>query len=197
MSPTLRNMLHWMARIILGGVFIYAGARKMARTEEFSDSIVGFQILPLHLVNLVALTLPILEITLGFSILIPKSGILRTSSLGLIGLNGLFIGVLTVALVRGIAVDCGCFGFQIFPLSAWTIPLAILRDIILFVIAIVLWGQASKAVVAKPSKSVSSVLSVGYRSEQNVYYSSSLLIRPANIFIKSLTLLLFSAISNA
>lgn len=144
MNPRTRRILHWVARIVLGGIFIYAGARKMAGVEEFGDSIAGFQVLPFQLVNLVALTLPILEIVLGVMVLAPTTRLLRTSSLGLIGLNGLFIGVLSFAWFRGLAVDCGCFGFQIFPPSAWTIPLTILRDVIFLGLAGLLWNEAVK-----------------------------------------------------
>ena len=95
-------------RVAVGGVFLYAGATKIANPLAFADSIATFQILPRHLLNVVALGLPPFEILLGVMLL---TGVqTRLASLGITVLAIIFGVVLGQALVRGLHVDCGCFG---------------------------------------------------------------------------------------
>lgn len=137
-------MTHWLFRLLLGGVFIYAGINKLRGLEEFSDSIAGFRMLPCMFINVTTLTFPVLEIVLGSLVLVPVSRILRLGALGLIILNILFIGVLLSAWIRDLNVNCGCFGLAFLPQTKWTIPIAIARDVVLLGLAIVLLRKAIK-----------------------------------------------------
>lgn len=95
-------------RIALGGIFLYAGTTKVVNPQAFADSIATFKMLPPQLINIVALGLPPFEILLGLMLL---SGLkTRAASLAVAGLAIIFGLALGQALIRGLAVDCGCFG---------------------------------------------------------------------------------------
>ena len=51
-----------LCRIVLGGVFIYASIDKIMHPEEFAKAIGNYHVLPFGLENLLALTLPWLEL---------------------------------------------------------------------------------------------------------------------------------------
>lgn len=113
--------------------FAYAGFQKLADPQAFADSIASFAILPDRLVNLTALFLPPFEVVLALAVI---SGYQRRPALfGLVGLLVVFMGALVSAQVRGLAIDCGCFGAEV-PSSAaaWH---ALLRDFPL--LGAVLW----------------------------------------------------------
>ena len=123
-------------RWALAAVFIYAGVSKLGSPQYFADSIATFAIVPNSLVNLMALGLPPFEIIAGLAII---TGIQRRPAiLGLAGLTAVFMLALGSAIVRGIPVDCGCFGSgKPSPSAAW---IALARDIPILAVAIVLYG---------------------------------------------------------
>jgi len=95
-------------RVVLGGLFLYAGASKIGNPLAFADSIATFKLLPPQLLNVVALSLPPFEILLG--ILLVTGLQARPASLGITVLAIVFGIALGQALARGLQVDCGCFG---------------------------------------------------------------------------------------
>lgn len=107
-----------LLRVVVGGIFVYAGALKIGNPLEFADSIATFQILPPELINLVALALPPFEILVGGLLIF---GICkRPAAFSLLILTGLFMLFLVQAIARGLEVDCGCFGSgEPSPWSAW------------------------------------------------------------------------------
>lgn len=97
-----------LLRCALGGVFIYAGLVKMENPAAFADSVASFRVLPPFLISIFALGLPVFEVTVGLMVLV---GIPRgVGALSVILLSGIFVFALAQALVRGLEVDCGCFG---------------------------------------------------------------------------------------
>lgn len=108
MNPGFTKWAVLLASWIVGAVFIYAGVLKVMDPLEFADSVASFQVLPVALINPVALTLPVLEILLGISIIVGLHR--RTSAVLLTLLCGVFAIALGQALLRGLKVDCGCFG---------------------------------------------------------------------------------------
>ncbi|MGD9344855.1 MAG: MauE/DoxX family redox-associated membrane protein [Candidatus Aminicenantes bacterium] len=98
----------WIIRLAVGGIFIWAGLLKVADPLEFAQDIANYRILSRDLSFLIALVLPWLEILCGVLVII---GIFRTASaLLLSGLLSLFLLLITVTLIRGLDVNCGCFG---------------------------------------------------------------------------------------
>jgi putative oxidoreductase len=96
------------ASLLLGAVFICAGFDKIRDPPQFADSIAAFAILPSALVNLLALGLPPFEIASGLLMLTARTR--RIAALAIALSSSVFFLALLSALVRGLTLDCGCFG---------------------------------------------------------------------------------------
>ena len=97
----------FVVRIAIGGVFIYAALDKIFHPDQFSRIIYNYHILPSHLVNAFSLFLPWVEFLSGLTLVTGfwhKSG-----SLLITGLLVVFVTALSVALIRGVNIECGCF----------------------------------------------------------------------------------------
>jgi putative oxidoreductase len=89
---------------------VVSGMAKIADPVRTLLTFREFQILPGSMEVFLAVYIPWLEFILGLSTIL---GILYRSSAFLIaGLNTLFILAIGSLLVRGIKVDCGCFGLM-------------------------------------------------------------------------------------
>lgn len=98
-----------LSRLALGAIFIYAGYVKLREPWElFAMNINGYQILPLSMAELAAHVIPWFEVALGVWLLtgfwLRASGTLAS----LILLT--FIGLMGRAYLKGMQIDCGCFG---------------------------------------------------------------------------------------
>jgi uncharacterized membrane protein YphA (DoxX/SURF4 family) len=126
--------LCWIAiacRVILGAMFIYAGIGKIADLHQFADNIHAFQLIPKELVSLITIGLPVFEIVLGGLLIL---GIQRRAcSLMVTVLCLIFLVALVQAYMRGLNVDCGCFGESKF--GSASIGSAIVRDVAFLVLA--------------------------------------------------------------
>ena len=100
--------LLFLFRIVLAMIFIYAGMEKISDTNGFSISINNYKILPLFLVNIFAITLPWLELTTGILLLFGIK--VKENSFIISVLLIIFIIVISISLIRGLNIDCGCFG---------------------------------------------------------------------------------------
>jgi len=123
------EIAHWtllLTRILLGGIFLYAGVIKAGASEEFALALVPFTILPESWTGPAAILLAWTEIAAGILILLPR--VHQAGSALILVLALVFIGVLTWALSNGIIVSCGCFGNDD-PPSASAMRSAILRDV--------------------------------------------------------------------
>ena len=97
-----------VARLVLGGAFLFAAGAKILDPPAFAHEIFNFRLIPGSLVNAAALWLPWVEMLAGLALVL---GIWRRVSAVLLGLLlAVFVGALSVNLARGRAVDCGCFG---------------------------------------------------------------------------------------
>ncbi len=109
------------ARLILGGVFVFASVDKILHPAAFADAVYNYQILPDSLINVAAIILPWLELVLGSLLIIGvwMPGTVIISNLLLLT----FIGVLVYNTSRGLDIHCGCFSTEPSedPLSIWTI----------------------------------------------------------------------------
>ncbi len=97
------------SRIILGGVFLIAGATKVLDPGALAASIRSYELpLPEWFVSLSAYSLPYLEVLIGFYLLIGL--FTKVSAWTTNGLVVLFILALVQGALRGLEIDCGCFG---------------------------------------------------------------------------------------
>jgi uncharacterized membrane protein YphA (DoxX/SURF4 family) len=119
-SPlNLRRAFIWIGRLVLGGIFIYAGYAKIflpimhprpsigIALAFFALQVGSYQILPPWGVNFVAHTLPFAEIALGLLLIIGWR--LRTwAVLSTLLILGLFAAVVR-SYAAGMQINCGCF----------------------------------------------------------------------------------------
>ena len=100
-------MLSIFARLILGGIFVYASFEKIIHPAAFAEEVHRYQILPDILINLTAIVLPWLELVVGafliFGFWMP--GAVLMSNLLLMT----FTGALMFNMARGLDISCGCF----------------------------------------------------------------------------------------
>ena len=103
-----RNYIVLAISLALAAVFIYAGIDKIHDPLQFADNISGFAILPAIFINLLALGLPSFEIGCGVLLLAPWTR--RIGALAVTVITVVFLAALGSALLRGLTLDCGCFG---------------------------------------------------------------------------------------
>jgi putative oxidoreductase len=111
LTMTIKNSGRYVvlaASIAMAAIFIYAGIDKIRDPLSFADSVAGFAILPAVLINLLALGLPPFEIASGLLMLGPWTR--RVGALAVAVLSVMFFAALASALLRGLTLDCGCFG---------------------------------------------------------------------------------------
>ena len=140
MTMTFTALLHHRRtdlalRLLLGGVFIYAGLLKVLSPLTFADQIAAYKLLPFVLINHVALGLPIFEILAGALLITGWQR--RLATLSLLLLTILFALFITSAIARGLRIDCGCFGSSIIPLR-YQLWFALGRDLLLLAITILI-----------------------------------------------------------
>lgn len=97
-----------LARLGLGGLFIYSSWYKIQDPGLFADAVAGYAILPACFVGLFALILPMLEFVAGVALIVTKWS--REAALILLGLLLSFFVGLSQAWIRGLEISCGCFG---------------------------------------------------------------------------------------
>jgi putative oxidoreductase len=111
LTMTINNSRRYVvlaASVAMAAIFIYAGVDKLRDPQSFADSIAAFAILPAVLINLLALGLPPFEIASGLMLLGPWTR--RVGALAVAVLSIIFFTALASALLRGLTLDCGCFG---------------------------------------------------------------------------------------
>lgn len=106
MSRPARVIYH-LCRLLLGGLFLYAGAAKALDVTAFARQIASYQVLPYLWNYLVAATLPCVEMLAGALLLAGRR--VRPAALLLSFLTIVFMSALASVLVRGMEIDCGCF----------------------------------------------------------------------------------------
>ena len=119
-SPlNLRRAIIWLGRLVLGGIFIYAGYAKIflpimhprptigVALAFFALQVGSYQMLSPAGVNFVAHTLPFAEVALGLLLIVGWQ--LRVwatlSTLLILG----FFGAVVHAYAAGMQINCGCF----------------------------------------------------------------------------------------
>ena len=139
-----------LLRFTLAGVFMFAGSAKFLRPLDFADSLETFRLFPVQMINLIAITLPPLEIVLGLLLLVGWR--VRTAAFGASLLSIGFCLALGQAAFRGIQIDCGCFG-SADPWSQTTLS-SLVRALFLFLgSALLYWRSCALDNIRGPSTS--------------------------------------------
>ena len=119
-------------RIVLGAIFIVAGSSKIGHPSLFAAEIAGFRILPQVVIAPLALVLPYLEVLLGAYLILGL--FTRAAAWIAVVLLALFDGAIASAVVRGMTVNCGCFGPNDTTVTTWS---EVARDAAFVVLALV------------------------------------------------------------
>ena len=110
----LRNILSnpyvtLLSRLVLGGVFLVAGITKAFDAGGFASSIRSYELgLPEWFVSLSAFGLPYLEILVGAYLIVGL--FTNISAWATNAMMIVFILALLQGALRGLEIDCGCFG---------------------------------------------------------------------------------------
>ncbi len=98
-----------VSRFVLGGILFLAGLTKLGVPVTMKQSILDYEInLPPTVVDIMATALPILEVGVGIWLLIGL--FTRFSAIVGMVLMAIFAIAITQAWLRGLQIDCGCFG---------------------------------------------------------------------------------------
>ena len=155
-SPfNFRRIVIWIGRLVLGGIFVYAGFSKLLLPNTnlwpifalklsiimnislFAQQVESYKIISPEASQLVAHTLPFMEIVLGLLLLIGWRFRLWATAITVIMVG--FLGVVTRAYLLHMDINCGCFGTPE-KLTGWTVlrdsafaSLAILMTVFAFI----------------------------------------------------------------
>lgn len=97
-----------LARLVLGGVLIAAGALKVGNLQKSAMAVRAYELLPTAIANFLGYVLPWVEIGLGLLLIFGVA----------VSISGLFGAIIMLAFIiaiaqawaRGLSIDCGCFG---------------------------------------------------------------------------------------
>jgi uncharacterized membrane protein YphA (DoxX/SURF4 family) len=103
--------LPWLglaARLLVGGVFVWAGAVKLPEPARSVEAVRAYQALPGTWAGPVGQLLPVVEVVVGAMLVL---GLLtRAAAVVAAALLVVFVAGIASVWVRGINIDCGCFG---------------------------------------------------------------------------------------
>lgn len=107
-SNRYSKWLGLVARLILGGVLITAGWLKAFNISDAENAVRAYKVLPIQIADLVGITLPWLEIGIGLLLVLGVA----TRFAAIVGgaIMVIFIIAIAQAGLRGLSIDCGCFG---------------------------------------------------------------------------------------
>ena len=96
-------------RIALGAIFVYSAWSKLKDSWAlFAMAVDSYQVLPLWGVQWVARTLPWVELLIGVLLIAGRWMRVATGAASLLLL--LFFGLMVRAHLKGMEINCGCFG---------------------------------------------------------------------------------------
>ncbi len=110
------NAMQWLrhplvvrgSQIVMGIVFAWAALAKLGDLRGFADQVHNFRMLPIFAENVVALSLPWIELVAALALILNIRA--RSGTVLLTGLLAAFTVAIIVALIRGLDIECGCFG---------------------------------------------------------------------------------------
>lgn len=104
----MTKILMIVLRVLLAGVFLWAGVAKLVDAQAFADGVRGFRLFPEMTVNVLAMVVPVIEIAAGLLLMSPRG--CRVGALLAGGLALCFVGLFAWVAYQGISVHCSCFG---------------------------------------------------------------------------------------
>lgn len=103
-----RDGVSLLVRLGLGGVLVVAGWLKAVDPVQSALAVEAYKILPTDIAVIVGHTMPWAEIAIGLLLVVGLAT--RWAAIAAAVLMVVFIAGVISAWVRGLAIDCGCFG---------------------------------------------------------------------------------------
>jgi len=100
-----------VAEILVGLAFLWAGYLKLLDPNAFLSAILTYDVFSYELSAVASLWVPYLELCVGACLVFRV--LKRGARFWAVGLLLVFIVLLAQAAVRGLDVDCGCFGSSV------------------------------------------------------------------------------------
>jgi len=97
----------FIARLIVGAMFIVVGVGKITDPNLFAKEIANYRMLPEILINSVAIVLPWIELICGVLLILGVR--LRANATVIFVLLLLFNIMVATAWARGLDINCGCY----------------------------------------------------------------------------------------
>lgn len=107
MSGKVKASLSVIFRLVIAIVFIYAAVDKISDPYTFAVDIRNYQIIPEAFSNILAVILPWVELCCSLFILF--GFYTRSSALLIASMLVVFIIAISLAMIRGLDIDCGCY----------------------------------------------------------------------------------------
>jgi uncharacterized membrane protein YphA (DoxX/SURF4 family) len=104
----IRAWIATAARLVLGVVWVVAGASKVTDLAASGRAVAAYRILPYHVATTVGAVLPFIEIALGILLIVGLAT--RLAAIISVVLLLVFIAGIASAWARGLRIECGCFG---------------------------------------------------------------------------------------
>lgn len=102
------KFLYFFLRAVFAVIFIFAGMEKISDPASFSQTIENYKLFPEFALNFIAIYLPWLEVISGILLVWSKH---ETENLLILNsLLVLFTIIIIISVLRGLNIECGCFG---------------------------------------------------------------------------------------
>lgn len=108
--PAAVNTATIIVRLLLGAVFLFSSAGKIADPEAFAEIVTNYRLLSPPLVWATAVIFPWIEATCGLALVfgrLEKGAALLVSLMMIV-----FIGIILYNGYRGLNIACGCFSLS-------------------------------------------------------------------------------------
>jgi len=133
----LQPWITLLFRLILGGVLLAAGGLKVGHLQKSAMAVRAYEVLPISVANVIGYSLPWIEV--GLAIFLILGVFVKQSAMASGALMFIFIIGIAQAGLKGLSIDCGCFGGGGQVAAGQTKYLAeIFRDVGLLAIALAL-----------------------------------------------------------
>jgi len=146
--PLLDRYTPWAgtaARLIVGGVWLVAGALKVTDLRSSIRAVQVYELLPNSIAEIVGIVLPLVEVGIG-ALLILGLATQASAVVSTLLLLAFIVGIAS-AWARGLQIDCGCFGGggQLGEGESPQYLVEILRDIgLLALSALLIWRPTTR-----------------------------------------------------
>ena len=135
----IRPWLGTVVRLFLGAVWIWAGLSKIGSPRTFTEAVRAYGATPEWMSTAIGYGLPVLEVCLGI-LLVVGIAVRLTAIVSALLFLVFLIGIIQVD-IRGIQLECGCFGGGGLTAGPTSYTLDILRDLGLLILAafLIVW----------------------------------------------------------